>query len=97
MTETPMRERLARAACRVSCTACPENGTCWDWKPTLPEIDAILAELERPSEGMVEAAAKAAVEAGVSLVGNVVYRQRIVSGIAASVIAAMIRAAREGK
>ena len=83
MAETPMRERMARAACRVSCTACPENGTCWDWKPTLPEIDAILVELERPSEGMVEAGVRFDAD-------DPAPTMRTIFG-------AMIRAAREGK
>lgn len=88
MTETPMRERLARAICGVSCTACPENGTCWDWKPILPEIDAILAEAERPSEGMLIAARDWSQSK---------YGKPIGNDAAIGCFGAMIRAAREGK
>ena len=65
MTDMSMRERLARALCRLDC---PTPDVCADgWcgiaesdEPTWPThkfhvecIDAILLELQEPSEGMI--------------------------------------------
>ena len=114
MTETPMRGRLARAACKSR--TC-EGMACCEWPANRGRIrcpvrdggyddavDAILAELERPSEGMVEAANELDITAEVDSVIQIAA----IHGFPLKPYApdntplmqwfvAMIRAAREGK
>lgn len=59
MTEPTMRERIARAICRVDALnarqAFPDNVDAFVdayWESDIPTADAVLAEMETPTEDM---------------------------------------------
>ena len=103
-TERPMRERAANAAARCLAAefdtcANPTNdpqgecadGDCWCVRFAVTIADAVLAEIERPSEGMIQAATDAYEEWCLD------EDTFSVAKLAELMLAAAIRAAREGR